>query len=95
MELRSLKQSTEEWEQPAVSGGEHFPTVYLDSKSIDALKLGTPKVGTMLRMEAVVRVSSVNDSSDGSRSVTLEIQEAGLAPKEEKPDPASVLFPNG
>ncbi|MDW9880488.1 hypothetical protein GOA90_25205 [Sinorhizobium meliloti] len=74
---------------------EYYPSLYLDEKQIQAMGLDSARVGTDMTMIATVRVSSQSESKNGSRSMSLEIIEAGAGPKEEKKDAASILFPNG
>lgn len=95
--LVSLKQKYSDIGKKPVGAetDEYYPCLYLDEKQMDALKIETPRVGTELRMEAMVRVSNISESKNGSRSMSFEIISAGFEPKEEKPDAASVLFPNG
>jgi len=94
--LTSLKQSYKEWSEPAVSDkDEYYPSIYLDENTLDAMKIDNVRVGTEMKMVSIVRVSGVNESKNGARSMSFEFLEAALEPKEEKPDPANVLFPNG
>lgn len=96
MKLASLKQKYSDMDKPSdVSSDEYYPSLYLDGKQIDAMGVETAKVGTEMTMTATVRVSSLNQSKNGQSSMSFEIIEAGIEPKEKKPDPASVLFPNG
>lgn len=96
MKLTSLKQSYKEWSEPAhTDRDEYYPSIYLDENTLDAMKVDNVRVGTEMTMVATVRVSSVNESKNGARSMSFEFLEANLSPKEEKPDPASILFPNG
>ena len=97
MALTSLKQSYKEWSEPQAGADrdEYYPTIYLDENTLDAMKVENVRVGTEMKMIATVRVSSVNESKNGARSMSFEFLEASLEPKEEKPDAASVLFPNG
>lgn len=74
---------------------EYYPTLYFDEKQMDALGLGNERVGTEMTMTATLRVSNVSESKNGSRSLSFEIIEAEISPKEKKPDAASILFPNG
>lgn len=73
---------------------EYYPSLYFDEKQMDAMEIDNPRVGTEMVMTANVRVSNVSESKNGSRSVSFEIIEAGLSAKEDKPDAASILFPN-
>lgn len=77
------------------SADEYFPSAYLDKKQIDALELGRVRVGDEMTMLATVRLSSLSESKDGHRNMTLEIVEATIKPKAEKTDAASVLYPEG
>lgn len=96
MKLTSLKQSPQEWSEPSVSEkDEYYPSIYLDEGTLDAMEVGNLRVGTEMTMTATVRVSSVNESKGGRRSMSFEFIEAAMSPKEEKPDAASVIFPNG
>lgn len=97
MKLTSLKQSYKEWSEPAhpADTDEYYPSLYLDEKTLEAMDLDSVRVGTEMTMLATVRVSSVSESKNGSRSMSFEITEAAMTPKEKKPDPASVMFPNG
>ncbi len=98
MKLASLKQKYSDMVSSKPVGAdtdEYYPSLYLDEKQMEAMGIDTAKVGTDMTMTATVRVSSVSDSKNGSRSMSFEIIEAAIEPKEKKPDPASVLFPNG
>lgn len=97
MELHSLKQSYKEWSEPTVGADkdEYYPSLYLDENTLDAMKIDGVRVGTEMTMVSTVRVSNVSESKNGSRSMSFEILEAAISPKEQKPDAASVLFPNG
>lgn len=94
MELKSLKQSDREWNGASSTSAEHYPSIYIEGKSLDELGVGNPKVGTEMTMVSTVRVSSVSARADGTRSMSLEILEAGLKLKDEPRDPARTLFPN-
>ena len=94
--LSSLKQSYKEWSEPAKpDSDEYYPSLYLDENTLDAMGLETAKVGAEMTMVSTVRVSSVSDSKGGQRSMSFEILEASLSPKEAEKDAASILFPNG
>lgn len=96
MKLTSLKQSYKEWSEPAQTDrDEYYPSIYLDEKTLDAMKIENVRVGTEMTMVSTIRVSSVNESKNGARSMSFEFLEASISPKEEKPDAASILFPNG
>lgn len=95
MKLASLKQKWSELDKPAgADSDEYYPSLYFDEKQIDAMGIDTVRVGTLLTMTATVRVSSMSESKNGARSMSLEIIEAGMEPKSKDPEPASVLFPN-
>lgn len=95
MKLASLKQKYSELSKPAgAESDEYYPGLYLDEKQIEAMGIDTVRVGTLLTMTATVRVSSMSESKNGARSMSLEIIEAGMEPKTKDPEPASVLFPN-
>lgn len=96
MKLHSLKQSPAEWNEPSVSEkDEYYPSIYLDENTLDAMGIDNARVGTEMMMTAMVRVSSVNESKGGRRSMSFELIEAAVSPKEEKTAPEKVLFPNG
>lgn len=96
MKLHSLKQSPSEWNEPSHSEkDEYYPSVYLDERTLEAMGLDNVRVGTEFTMISTVRISSVNESKGGHRSMSFEIIEAALSPKEEPTDAAKVLFPNG
>ena len=97
MKLTSLKQSYKEWSEPQTGADrdEYYPSIYLDENTLDAMNVENVRVGTEMKMVAIVRVSSVNESKNGARSMSFEFLEAAIEPKEEKPDPAHVLFPKG
>ena len=97
MKLTSLKQSYKEWSEPQAGADrdEYYPNIYFDENTLDAMGVENVRVGTEMKMTAIVRVSSVNESKNGARSMSFELIEAGLEPKEEKPDAASILFPKG
>lgn len=97
MKMTSLKQSFKEWSEPQVGADrdEYYPSIYFDENTLNAMDVGNVRVGTEMKMIATVRVSSASEQSNGSRSMSFELLEAALEPKEEKPDAASVLFPNG
>ncbi len=96
MKLASLKQKwSDSAKQPLDKAtDEYYPTVYFDEALLDALDVETARVGTELQMIAVVRVATVSESKSGSRSMSFEIIEAAMAPKEKEADKAAVLFPN-
>ena len=97
MKLASLKQKYSDLESATPSGAEtdeYYPTIYLEEKQLDALGLDNQRVGTELNMIATVRVSRVSESKSGDRSMSVEIIEAALSPKEEKADPSKIMFPN-
>lgn len=95
MELKSLKQSDQEWNGASAPADEHYPSLYIEGKSLDALSVGNPKIGTEMTMVSTVRVSSISARADGSRSMALEVLEASVQPKEPPIDRAAILFPNG
>jgi len=95
MELKSLKQSDREWNGASSTSDEHYPSIYIEGKSLDELGVGNPKVGTEMTMVSTVRVSSISARSDGSRSISLEVLEASLGPKDPPMDKAAIIFPNG
>lgn len=97
MKLTSLAQKYSDLSsKPAgAETDEYFPTLYFDEKQMKALGVDAARVGTDMTMIATVRVSSMSESKNGSQSMTLEIVEAGLGPKEKETDAASILFPNG
>ena len=97
MKLSSLKQKYSDMMEPKKGSDSdvYYPSLYLDDKQIEAMGIDVAKVGTDMNMVATVRVSSVSDSKNGSRSMSFEIIEAAIEPKEKKADAASVLFPNG
>ncbi len=95
MKLASLKQTEKQWTEPAVDRDEYYPSIYLDENTLDALGVENVRVGTEMKMIATVRVSSVNESKNGSRSMSFEFIEAAMSPKEDDKDAASILFPNG
>lgn len=97
MKLASLKQTYGDVSsKPAgAESDEYYPSLYLDEKQIEAMGVETVRVGTEMAMLATVRVSSMSESKNGSRSMSLEIIEAGLKLKEKEKDAASILFPNG
>lgn len=97
MKLNSLKQSYKEWSEPTSGADrdEFYPSLYLDEKNLDAMGIDTKSVGTELTMVATIRVSSVSDSKNGARSMSFEITEAAVKPKEDEKNAASILFPNG
>lgn len=97
MKLASLKQKYSDLAKDKPVGAEtdeYYPCLYLDEKQMDALDIGAVRAGAEMTMTATVRVSSVSESKNGARSMSFEILEAGVEPKEKKPDPASVLYPN-
>lgn len=94
--LTSLKQSYDEWSKPAgVDTDEYYPSLYLDEKTLDQMGVENVRVGTEMTMVSTVRVSSVNESKNGQRSMSFELLEASVSPKAEDKDAASILFPNG
>lgn len=98
MKMGSLKQKYSDLASPKPVGAdsdEYYPSLYLDEKQMDAMGVDVAKVGTEMTMMATVRVASLSDSKNGARSMSLEIIEAGVEPKEKKPEAASILFPNG
>lgn len=97
MKLVSLKQKYSDMGSKPVGAAsdEYYPSLYLDEKQMEAMGVDTAKVGTDMTMSATIRVSSVSDSKNGSRSMSFEIIEAAIEPKEKKAEPASILFPNG
>lgn len=96
MKLASLKQKYSDigTKPTGADSDEYYPSLYLDEKQIDAMGLDVVRVGTLMTMTATVRVSSVSESKGGSRSMSLEIVEAGMEPKKKEPEAASILFPN-
>lgn len=94
MKLTSLKQKWSDVAEPSKSDDVYYPSLYLDEKQLEAMAVDTAKVGTDLTMIATVRVSSLSESKNGPRSMSFEIIEAAMKPKEEGPDAASVLFPD-
>lgn len=96
MKLTSLKQKYSDLGKPSdASSDEYYPSLYLDGKQVDEMGVESVRVGTEMTMTATVRVSNQSESKDGHRSVSFEIIEAAVEPKEKKPEPASILFPNG
>ena len=96
MKLASLKQKYSDIEKRVgADTDEYYPSLYLDEKQLDAMGVDAARVGTEMQMTALVRVSSVNDSKNGQRSMSFEVLEAAFAPKETKPDASTILFPNG
>lgn len=96
MKLHSLKQSFKEWDEPKPpEKDEYYPSLYLDERTLEAMNIDSARVGTEMTMISTVRISSVNESKGGQRSMSFEIIEAAVTPKEEKPAPETVLFPNG
>lgn len=96
MKLASLKQKYSELSKPiGAETDEYYPSQYFDEKQMDAMELDNPRVGSEFTMTAHVRVSNISESKNGSRSMTVEILEAAMTPKDKSPEPASVLFPNG
>jgi hypothetical protein len=94
MKMTSLKQSYKDWSEPSAPSekDEYYPSLYLDEKSLDAMGIDNPKVGTEMRMIATVRVCSASSHANGSRSMSFEILEANIAGDQ---DAAKILFPNG
>ena len=97
MKLVSLAQKYSDLESKpeGEASDEYCPSLYLDERQLEAMGIDTARVGNEMTMVATVRVSSISESKGGSRSMSLEIVEAGVGPKETKADHASVLFPNG
>lgn len=98
MNLVSLKQKYSDIGKPSAtaSSDEYFPSLFLERKQAEAVfaEIGGIRVGEEMQMVANVRISSLSESKDGSRSVSFEIIEAGFAPKEKKDEPASLIYPN-
>lgn len=96
MKLASLKQKYSDLgsKPEGADTDEYYPSLYLDEKQIDAMGLDTVRVGTLMTMTATVRVSSMSESKNGARSMSFEIIEAGMVPKDKDPEAASILFPN-
>ena len=95
MALTSLKESYKDRVEPAgIDSDEYYPTLYLSEKQLDAMGLKNERVGTEMTMVCNVRVASVSDNKNGIRSMTFELLEGEIKSKEEKPDPASIMFPN-
>jgi hypothetical protein len=93
MKLASLKQKYSELSKPiGAETDEYYPSLYLDEKQLETMGIDAARVGTEMTMVACVRVSSVSDSKNGSRSMSFEIIEAGFGPKEKETDHASVLY---
>lgn len=96
MKLVSLKQTEKQWSEPAgVDRDEYYPSIYFDENTLDAMEISNVRVGTEMTMISNVRVSSINESKNGQRSMSFEIIEASVSPKEPDKDAASILFPNG
>lgn len=96
MKLASLKQKYSELSKPVgAESDEYYPSQYFDEKQLEAMGVDSVRVGTEMTMIATVRVSSVSESKSGSRSMSVEIIEAAMKPKEKEKDAASTLFPNG
>lgn len=99
MKLASLKQKYSDMigEPKGAETDEYYPSLHLDDRQIEALEAGDSdlRVGKEMTMVATVRVSSFHDAKNGNRSMSFEVLEAALSPKEKSPDAASVLFPNG
>jgi hypothetical protein len=94
--LASLKQSYKEWSEPSKpDSDEYYPSLYLDEKTLDAMGLETARVGAEMTMVSTIRVSSVSDTKGGQRSMSFELLEAAISPKQEEKDAASILFPHG
>lgn len=96
MKLASLKQKYSDMgsKPEGADTDEYYPSLYLDEKQIDAMDIDTARVGTSMTMTATVRVSSMSESKNGARSMSFEILEAGMQPKDKEPEAASILFPN-
>jgi hypothetical protein len=96
MAFHDLKQTYKEWSgEPEKGKDEYYPCIYLDESSLDAMKVENLKAGTEVTFMATARVSSVSANANGSRSMSLELLEGSLGPKEKAPDASTVLFPNG
>lgn len=96
MKLTSLGQKYSDVEASYAEGkdGEYFPSLYLTEKQIDTLGIENARVGTEMTMISTVRLSSLSESKDGSRSMSFEIVEAAIMPKQDKAEASSILFPN-
>lgn len=97
MKLTSLGEKYSDLSEGPADGKdvEYFPSLYLNEKQIEALGIDNARVGTDMTLIATVRLSSLSESKGGSRSMSFEITEAAIGPKEAATDAASVLFPNG
>lgn len=97
MKLTSLKQSYKEWSEPAPGSDrdEYYPSLYLDENTLEAMGVENVRVGTEMTMISTVRVSSASESKNGSRSMSFEIIEAAVSPKETEAEASNVLFPKG
>ncbi len=96
MKLVSLKQKYSDLSKPiGAESDEYYPTLHFDETQLEALSVKASRVGTDMVMMARVRVASLSESKAGFRSMSIEILEAAIKPKENEPDAASVLFPNG
>ncbi len=95
MKLVSLEQkySTELTSSPEGKSG-YCPSIYLDAKMIEALGIGKARAGDEMKMVANVKVSNLSESDGGYRSITLEIEEAALAPKEAQKSASSIIYPD-
>ena len=93
MKLTSLKQTYSEMTKPyGADSDEYYPSLYLDEKQLEAMGIDAARVGTEMKMVATVRVSSASESKNGSRSMSLEIIEAGVGPKETDGDAANKAY---
>ena len=96
MKLVSLAQKYDETSKPyGTDTDEYYPSVYLDEKHIEAMGIDAARVGTDMTMVSTVRISSASESKNGHRSMSFEIIEAKMMPKEPETDASSVIFPNG
>lgn len=93
--MASLKETYKErYETAGVDSDEYYPTLYLSEQQLDAMGLKNERVGTEMTLIAKVRVASVSDNKNGVRSMTVELLEGEMKPKEDKTDAAAILFPN-
>lgn len=74
---------------------DHYPSLYLDAKKLEAMGVGPLKAGDDMVLIANVKVRSVSETDTGRRDATLDLIEASLKPKEEEVDASKILFPNG
>jgi len=93
MKLTSLAQNYGEYDRPSVVDEAYYPTIYLDSKQIEAMGLDAFKVMDNLSMMATVRICNKNEGKSGM-SITLEILEAGVEASTKKPAAETILFPD-